>query len=78
MKQKEIAAILDLTPSKFSDYIHGRRNLNVEMAYKLGILFKTSPIYWLNMQNDQQIREFKAKKGAEIESTIKPLELEYA
>lgn len=71
--QKEVAELLGVSAAKLSDLIHDRRPLNSEMAVRLGLLFSTSPSYWLNMQADQKLRELLDSKGAAIVAEVKPL-----
>ncbi len=66
--QREIAGLLGVTPAKLSDLIHDRRPLTAEMAVRLGLLFGTTPNYWLAMQSDQKLREVIEQKGAAIEA----------
>ena len=51
-----LAKQLHVATSSILDIIHGRRRVSVDMALKLSRFFGTSERFWLNIQNEIDIR----------------------
>lgn len=64
---------INVSTSTVLDILHNRRKLTVEMALRLSRYFGNSYKFWLNLQNEIEIREIEAKKGKEL-SQIKVVE----
>ena len=47
--------------SRIQDILHGRRGISADTSIRLGLYFGVSERYFLNLQNDIDIREAKAK-----------------
>lgn len=54
-----LAKELHVATSSILDLIHNRRRLSVDMALKLSRYFGTSEHFWLNLQNDIDVRNRK-------------------
>ncbi len=65
--QQEFLEPLDITPyrlakqihvatSSILDIIHGHRGISVDMAFRLARFFGTTERFWLNIQNEIDIR----------------------
>jgi addiction module HigA family antidote len=72
----EAAVALGVTRKAFSELVNGRSGVSVEMALRLAKAFKTSPEYWLNMQQsyDLALTVSKAKLGR-VKTLYKPTEV---
>jgi addiction module HigA family antidote len=57
---------INVSTSTVLDIIHNRRKLTVEMALRLSRFFGNSYKFWLNLQNEIEIREIESKKGNEL------------
>ena len=57
---------INVSTSTVLDIIHNRRKLSVEMALRLSRYFGNSQKFWLNLQNELEIREIEDKKGNEL------------
>jgi addiction module HigA family antidote len=64
---------INVSTSTVLDIIHNRRKLTVEMALRLSRFFGNSYKFWLNLQNEIEIREIESKKGNEL-NKIKAIE----
>ena len=53
--------VFDGPVSKIQDILHGRRGISADTSIWLGLYFGVSERYFLNLQNDIDIREAKAK-----------------
>ena len=63
---------IDVPVSRIQDLLHDRRKITAETSVKLGKLFGLSENYFLNLQNDIDIREAKLALGNSL-SKIVPL-----
>ena len=59
--------------SRIQDILHGRRKITADTSVRLGIYFGVSDNYFLNMQNDIDIRNVKLKNREEL-ALIKTLQ----
>ena len=76
--REEFLEPLDITPYRLSkelkvststilDLLHNKRKITVEMALRLSKYFGNSYKFWLNLQNELEIREAKKKMGTELD-----------
>ena len=64
---------INVSTSTILDIIHNKRKVSAEMALRLSRYFGNSYRFWLNLQNEIEIREIRSKKENEL-SKIKELE----
>lgn len=62
---------LKVSTSTVLDLLHDRRKITVEMALRLSRFFGNSHKFWLNLQNELDVRE-AAKKLETVLETIQP------
>ncbi|WCL50661.1 HigA family addiction module antitoxin [Leptospira sp. GIMC2001] len=81
--KEEFLEPLEITPYKLSkdlhvststilDIMHGKRKITVEMSLRLAKYFGMSEKFWINLQNDIEMREKREKMKSKLDS-IKPL-----
>lgn len=58
---------LGVSSSSILDLVHGKRKVTVEMSLRLSKYFGTTPKFWLNMQNELDLRETEIKMEKELE-----------
>lgn len=67
---QRLAADLDVSPSRISDIVHGKRPITADTALRLGIYFAMEPRFWLNLQSEYDMRittrELKGKIASRI------------
>lgn len=56
-----LAKDLGVSTSSILDLVHNKRKISVEMALRLSKYFGTSSKFWLNMQNELDLRETKER-----------------
>ncbi len=56
-----LAKDLGVSTSSVLDLVHNKRKISVEMALRLSKYFGTSSKFWLNMQNELDLRETREK-----------------
>ena len=58
---------LNVSTSSVLDIVNNKRKISVEMALRLSKYFGNSSRFWLNLQNEIEIRETKSKMEFELE-----------
>ncbi len=67
-----LAREIHVPVSRIQDILHGRRKITADTSIRLAKFFGVSENYFLNIQNDIDIREIKMSNNEDIES-ITPL-----
>ncbi len=67
-----LAKEIDVPVSRIQDILHDRRGISADTSIRLGAYFGVSERYFLNLQNDIDMREAKEKLKPTI-SRIKPV-----
>ncbi len=67
----KLAQSIHVPTSRIQDILHGRRKITPDTSVRLGRFFGVSDRFFLNIQNDIDIRELVGKHGDDI-SAIKP------
>ena len=70
----KLANDIHVPVSRIQDILHDRRRITVDTSIRLGIYFGVSERYFLNIQNDIDIRNAKRESGDEF-AAIKALQL---
>ena len=53
---RQLAADMDVPPSRISDIVNGTRPITADTALRLGLFFSMEPRYWLNLQTEYDMR----------------------
>jgi antitoxin HigA-1 len=53
---RQLAADIDVPPSRVSDIVNGRRPITADTALRLGLYFKMDARFWMNLQSEYDIR----------------------
>jgi len=62
-----LAKEINVSTSSVLDLLHGRRGISVEMALRLSKYFGNSSKFWLNLQNELDLRKVRMKMAAELD-----------
>ena len=62
---------LGVSSSSILDLVHGKRKITVEMSLRLSKYFGTTSKFWLNMQNELDLREAEVKLVNDLEKIKK-------
>ncbi|MFN6961822.1 MAG: HigA family addiction module antitoxin [Rhodocyclaceae bacterium] len=69
---RKLAADIDVSPSRISEIIHGRRPITADTALRLGLYFGMEPRFWINLQAEYDmriaIRELRERLAMRIRS----------
>jgi len=64
LTQAKLARGTGLPPQAISEIINGRRSITPEAAVRLGDFFGISPMFFLNVQNEYDVRKVRMKQAA--------------
>ena len=62
----KLANAINVPVSRIQDILHNRRKITVDTSIRLGIYFGVSELYFLNIQNDIDLRIEKNKNKEEF------------
>ena len=68
-----LAKAIHVPTSRIQDILHDRRRITVDTSLRLGLFFGVYEKYFLNFQNDIDIRNIKIKQADEL-STIQAVQ----
>ncbi|WP_215324666.1 HigA family addiction module antitoxin [Polynucleobacter sp. MWH-Braz-FAM2G] len=68
---RQLAADIDVSPSRISEIVHGTRPITADTALRLGLFFSMEPRFWLNLQSEYDMRVAKRNLQKEIEPRIR-------
>ena len=68
---RQLAADIDVSPSRISEIIHGTRSITADTALRLGIFFTMDPRFWLNLQSEFDMRMAKRTLQRDIKPRIR-------
>ena len=70
----KVAHDIDVPVSRIQDILHGRRKITIDTSIRLGIYFGLSEMYFMNIQNDIDLRNAKIDNEVEFKKIV-PLNL---
>jgi addiction module HigA family antidote len=53
---RQLAADIDVPPSRISELVNGQRPITADTALRLGLFFDMEARFWLNLQAEYDIR----------------------
>jgi addiction module HigA family antidote len=68
---QRLAADIDVSPSRISDIVNGKRPITADTALRLGVFFNMEARFWLNLQTEYDIRIASRSIKTDIESRIR-------
>ncbi len=68
LTQKALAEHLGIPLQRINEIVRGKRGITPETAWLLSAAFKTSPEFWLNLQNTYDLS--KHRPAVQIESLV--------
>ena len=72
---RQLAADIDIPPSRISDIVHGARPITADTALRLGIFFSMDPRFWFNLQAEYDMRMAKRILQKKIEPRIRVFQM---
>ena len=71
---RQLAADIDVPPSRISDIVNGKRPITADTALRLGLFFNMEPRFWLNLQSEFDLRITTRELKAQIASRVRVFE----
>ncbi len=71
LSQNQLARDLDVPPARINDIIHGRRAITADTALRLGKYFNMTPEFWLNLQQNYELRKARRETWPEVEPRVR-------
>ncbi len=71
---RQLAADIDVSPSRISELVNGRRPITADTALRLGIFFGMEPRFWLNLQSEYDMRVADRELRAKLTPRIRVLQ----
>ena len=62
-----LAKDIGVSTSSVLGLVHNKRKISVEMSLRLSKYFGTTSKFWLNMQNELDLREMQEKLGNDLD-----------
>lgn len=53
---RQLAADIDVPPSRISELVNGKRPITPDTALRLGLFFNMEPRFWQNLQSEYDMR----------------------
>ena len=72
---RQLAADIDVSPSRISEIVNGARPITADTALRLGLFFSMEPRFWLNLQSEYDMRIAKRTLQKEVESRIRVFQM---
>ncbi len=64
---------LSVPPNRISEIVNGKRSITADTALRLQRYFGVNAQFWLNLQNELDLRKARQSKWEEIERRIIPV-----
>ena len=68
---RQLAADIDVSPSRISEIVHGQRPITADTALRLGLFFSMEPRFWINLQSEYDLRMVQRDLQKEIAPRIR-------
>ena len=68
---RQLAADMDVPPSRISDIARGQRPISADTALRLGLFFSMEPRFWLNLQTEYDMRVIVRTSSSKIAPRIR-------
>ena len=68
---RQLAADIDVSQSRISEIVNGKRPITADTALRLGMFFGMEPRFWLNLQAEYDMRVAERELRAKIARRIR-------
>jgi addiction module HigA family antidote len=72
LSMNKLALELRVPVTRIAEIVHGRRAITPETAVRLARYFKTTPLFWLNLQCQYDLDVIQDNEGARIKREVRP------
>ncbi|MFC6014887.1 HigA family addiction module antitoxin [Plantactinospora solaniradicis] len=71
--QHKVAVAIGVPPRRINEIVHGKRRITADTALRLSRYFRTTDLFWINLQNRYDLEVEKDALGDALDS-IQPLQ----
>jgi antitoxin HigA-1 len=71
---RQLAADIDVSPSRIGELVNGQLPITADTALRLGIFFGMGPRFWLNLQSEYDMRVADRELRAKLVPRIRVLQ----
>ncbi len=71
ISQEQLSRDIDVPKSRISNIVHGTRAITADSALRLSAYFGTTPEFWLNLQNEYELRKIRRTTWAKTKPKIR-------
>jgi addiction module HigA family antidote len=68
---RQLAADMDVPPSRISDIVNGKRPITADTALRLGLFFSMEARFWLNLQAEYDLRMAQRETPASLLARVR-------
>ena len=68
---RQLAADIDVSPSRISEIITGKRPITADTALRLGLFFSMESRFWLNLQSEFDMRSATRELTSKVAPRIR-------
>jgi antitoxin HigA-1 len=61
LSQSQLARAIGISPNRIAEIVNNRRRITADTALRLGLYFKNSPEFWMNLQTHYDLKQ--ARRG---------------
>jgi addiction module HigA family antidote len=73
LSQSELSKRTGIPRSTINEIVKGKRPINAETAFALGVFFNMEPQFWVNLQSRYDLRRVEVEKAVSIRARVQPL-----
>ena len=70
---RQLAADIDVSPSRISELVNGQRPVTADTALRLGMFFGMEPRFWLNLQSQYDMETALEALADRLDREVQPL-----
>lgn len=70
LSQYELAKRINVPAPRVNDIVRGKRSISADTAWRLGMFFRTSPQFWLNLQAHYDLEVAAIESGDELAAAV--------
>lgn len=70
ISQYRLAKDVSVPPRRINEIILGKRSITADTALRLGLYFKTSPEFWMNLQTYYDLQDQADALGSKLQKEV--------
>jgi addiction module HigA family antidote len=74
LSMNKLALDLRVPVTRIAEIVHQRRAITTDTALRLGRYFKTTPVFWMNLQVRYDLEVAEDEQAEKIARDVQPLE----